>query len=290
MKAINLIPADQRRGAGGAAGRTGGGAYAIVGLLAIALLLFGSWTLTNKQITEKTAEADSLEQQAQIKTAQASALGSYKKFADIRANRVQTVKKLVDTRFDWAHAMGEVSRVLPAKTWLTGLSGTIAPGVASDVGGAADPLRAARPVPAIEMTGCSTSQTEITRLIARLRLINGVDRVSISSAKKSTTLKPKADTVGPIDSAALGSGTVARKDPCTETRPAFSLVVFFKGLITPPGKTGKPELQNSQAPAPAAGATTAPGAATTATTTTTPGTAPSTTPTTSAAPAPGGTQ
>ena len=286
MKAINLIPADHRRGAGGAAGRTGGAAYAIVGLLAIALILFGSWTLTNKQITEKTAEASSLEQQAQIKTAQASALGSFKKFADIRANRVQTVKKLVDSRFDWAHAMGEVSRVLPARTWLTAMTGTIAPGVATDVGGPTDPLRAARPVPAIEMAGCSTSQTEITRLIARLRLINGVDRVSISSAKKATTVKPKSDTTGPIDSAALSSGKVARKEPCTQTRPTFSLVVFFRGLITPPGKTGKPELQGQQA-APAAGATPAPATNSTPTTT---GTTTTPTPTTSATTAPGGTQ
>ena len=34
MKAINLVPSDQQRGAGGRAGRSGGAAYALVGLLA----------------------------------------------------------------------------------------------------------------------------------------------------------------------------------------------------------------------------------------------------------------
>lgn len=287
MKAINLIPADQRRGAGGAAGRTGGAAYAIVGVLALALLMFGAWTVTNRQITEKGAEASSLEQQAAMRTAQADALGPYAKFAELRANRVQTVKKLVDSRFDWAHAMGEVARILPSDTWLTAITGTVAPGVGSDVGGASDPLRTARAVPALEMAGCATSQTAVSSFIGRLELMNGVDRVSLSSSKKSSTVAADADTAGPIDSAQSGS-KVVRKDPCTATRPAFSVVVFYEGLINPPGKTGAPTI-NKQAPAAAGTATgqTTPAATTPAATTTTP----TPTPTTQSAPATaGGTQ
>lgn len=252
MKAINLIPSDQRRGAGGAAGRSGGAAYGILGLLALALLIFASWTITNKQITEKTAEAASLESQAQIRTAQSSALGPYTKFAELRGNRVRTVKQLVDSRFDWAHAFGEVSRILPDTVWLTGLTGTIAPGVGTDVGGASDPLRTARPAPALEMAGCATTQTEVSKFIGRLRLINGVDDVAISKSAKQTTDEPDKGSEA-VDSPQSGTdGEVAREDPCTGTRPVFNLVIFFKGLINPPGKTGKPELKE-QAPAPAAG-------------------------------------
>jgi Tfp pilus assembly protein PilN len=296
VKAINLIPSDQRRGAGGAAGRTGGAAYAIVGGLAIALLMFGLWTVTNKQITEKTAQADSLEQQASARQAQAAALGPYTKFAELRANRVQTVKKLVESRFDWAHAMGELARKLPAGTYLTALTGTVAPGVGSDVGGASDPLRTARAVPALELAGCSRTQSEVSNFIGRLRLMNGVDRVSLSSSKKTGT-GAAAGTGGQIDSAAGSGAKYVRKDPCTADRPAFSLVVFYEGLINPPGTSGKPELNKGGAtpapgqatpapgqttPAPAAGATApAPGTPTT----TTP------TPTTQSAPAAaGGTQ
>lgn len=296
MKAINLIPADQRRGAGGAAGRTGGAAYALVGLLAAALLIFGSWTVTNRQIKERTAEAASLEEQAQMRSQQASALGPYTKFAELRSSRVDTVKRLVDTRFDWAHAFGEISRVLPESTWLTAMTGTIAPGVGSDVGGTSDPLRTARPVPAIEMAGCSTSQTAVTQFIARLRLINGVDRVAISSSKRATTDKPDENS-GPTDSAASVAGQkYTRKDPCTTDRPSFSLVIFFKGLINPPGKSGKPELNTETgagtattagAAPPAGGTATAPAPGGSATTPAAGGTA--TTPTTPA-PAAGGTQ
>lgn len=271
MKAINLIPPDQRRGAGGAAGRTGGAAYAVVGGLVLLLAMFAAWTHTNTQIKEKQAEASSLEQQAAIRTAQAEALGPYAKFAELRTNRVQTVKKLVDSRFDWAHAMGEVARVLPSDTWLTALTGTVAPGVGSDVGGASNPLRTARAVPALEIAGCSVSQSAVSSFIGRLQLMNGVDRVSLTSSKKSSTIEAGGDSSGPIDSAQAGTKFV-RKDPCTPTRPAFNLVVFYKGLINPPGKTGKPTLNGQAAATPgAAPAQTTPPTSTTATTTT-PGT------------------
>ena len=41
-------------------------------------------------------------------------------FRELAGNRVSTVTTLSTTRFDWAHAMREVSRVLPADAWLTG--------------------------------------------------------------------------------------------------------------------------------------------------------------------------
>lgn len=277
MKAINLIPSDQRRGAGGAAGRTGGLSYALIGVLALALIMFAAWTQTNTSIDEKTAEASSLEETAAIRTAQASALGPYAKFAELRTNRVQTIKQLADSRFDWAHAMGELSRTLPADTWLSAMTGTVAPGVGGDVGGASDPLRTARAVPALELSGCATSQTAVTTFLARLKLMNGVDRVDLSSSKKSES-SGATGAVGPTDSASGSAGTV-RDNPCAKPgRPAFSVVVFYEGLINPPGKTGAPTL-NKQAPvAPAAPgaapATTTPAAGAPTSTTTTSQTAP----------------
>jgi hypothetical protein len=51
VKAVNLIPDEQRRGAGGATGRSGGVAYAIVGVLAGIVGLFAVYTMTNSKIT-----------------------------------------------------------------------------------------------------------------------------------------------------------------------------------------------------------------------------------------------
>ena len=45
-------------------------------------------------------------------------------FQRLARDRVETVRTLSVTRFDWAHAMREVGRVVPADVWLTGLSGS----------------------------------------------------------------------------------------------------------------------------------------------------------------------
>ena len=39
MRAVNLIPAEQRRGAGGLAGRTGGVVYVVLGMLVVLVAL-----------------------------------------------------------------------------------------------------------------------------------------------------------------------------------------------------------------------------------------------------------
>jgi len=259
VKAINLVPSDQQRGAGGRAGRSGGAAYALVGLLALGLLLFGAWTYTGKQLKEKEAEASSLKARAAQRASQTAGLASYSQFDQMRTQREQTVVQLADSRFDWAHAFGELSRVLPGNVWLTGLNATIAPGVGADAGGSAsDPLRASLAVPALELVGCATSQDAVTNLLAQLRTMNAVQRVSISKSDSANDIVGKQRS-GPTDAAAapaavqVGAGDV-RTDPCTDPRkPAFSVVVFYEGVVVPPGRTRTPSV---------AGAAAAPGTAT----------------------------
>lgn len=274
MKAINLVPADQRRGAGGRAGRSGGAAYLLIGVLALGLVLFGAWTYTGKQLKEKESEAASLQARAAQRASQTAGLASYTKFDQMRAQRQQTVVQLADSRFDWAHAFGELSRVLPSNVWLTGLSATIAPGVAGDAGGgASDPLRASLAVPALELSGCATDQLAVTNLLAQLRTMNAVQRVSISKSDRADDIVGKRRS-GPTDAAAPaatpgGSGEV-RIDPCVDSRKAtFSIVVFYKGVVAPPGRTRTPTLSGAApaagtaAQAPAAGQPVQPGQPTT---------------------------
>lgn len=305
MKAINLVPSDQQRGAGGRAGRSGGGAYALVGLLALGLLLFGAWTYTGKQLKEKEAEASSLKARAAQRASQTAGLASYSQFDQMRTQREQTVVQLADSRFDWAHAFGELSRVLPGNVWLTGLNATIAPGVGADAGGSAsDPLRASLAVPALELAGCAVNQDAVTNLLAQLRTMNAVQRVSISKSDSANDLVGKQKS-GPTDAAVApaiaqpGGGDV-RSDPCTDPRkPAFSVVVFYQGVVVPPGRTRTPSVAGAAAApgtaSPAPGQTTPaqpgqPAATTPAPAGTTPTTATPATPapaTTTAAPAEG---
>jgi Tfp pilus assembly protein PilN len=255
MRAVNLIPTDQQRGAGGAAGRSGGGAYLLLGALALIVVMAGAYVMAGKKVDDKKTELASVSQQAAAAEAKAHELTSYTKFASIRTKRVDTVTQLANSRFDWSHALREVARVLPTNAWLTSMAGSTAPGVGS--GGSA--LRSALPVPAIELSGCTTSQASVAKMMARMRLIDGVQRVSLQSSDK-----------GNASTASAGSPVIGGSGDCRGGHshfPMFNIIVFYQATAAVPATT------TGTTPTPGATATTSsttpPSSASPANTTTT---------------------
>jgi Tfp pilus assembly protein PilN len=187
MRAVNLIPTDARKGGGaGAAGRSGGAAYVLLGGLAVLVGLVAVWALAGHGLADKRSNLAQLKKETTAAEAQAQALAAYNNYTKVRQDRVSTVRSLALSRFDWAKALDAVARTMPEDAWVSSMTGTAAPGVSVDGGGsAAGNLRSARPVPAIELVGCTTSQSKVARLISRLRAVPGVDRVSIADSKKS---------------------------------------------------------------------------------------------------------
>jgi len=223
MRAVNLIPGDERRGAGGAAGRSGGGAYFLLAALALLVIMAGAYVLSGKSVNDKKSELADVTRQADAAEAKAQSLTSYTSFASMRAKRVQTVTQLAESRFDWSHALREVSRVIPTNAWLTQLTATTSPTV--NVGGG-DPLRAAMAVPALEIKGCTTSQSSVAKMMARMRLIDGVQRVSLSTADKGTKkIQTSTGTTGSTST-----------DDCrgnSNDFPLFTIIVFFDAQAVP---------------------------------------------------------
>ena len=199
MKAVNLLPADARRSSGGVA------AYAVLGVLGLLLLLVTVATLTDRQVADQRAELERVGAEATAAEARVKALSRYTAFADLRAKRVETVTSLAKSRFNWASSLREVSRTIPAGTSLSSLRGTVAPGVAAE--GSSDPLRGSLPVPALELSGCTTSQDSVARMMTAMRQISGVQRVSLSSSEKGE-----------------GGGGAG----CSAGQPVFSMTVFFE--------------------------------------------------------------
>src|SRR5207302_1301314 len=95
--------------------------------------------------------------------------------------RAQTVHELASTRFDWHAALEDLTKVVPTNTTLQSLSATVSPTTSAAGGssGAAGGIRGAINSPAFEMTGCTGNQDEVAQLMSRLRLINGVTRVTL---------------------------------------------------------------------------------------------------------------
>ncbi|HUR84838.1 MAG TPA: PilN domain-containing protein [Solirubrobacteraceae bacterium] len=220
MRAVNLIPDDARK-----AGRTRGtvaigrpsSAYVVLAVLALAVLMSGAWALTSKTLSENTSDLARVEQEARSAEAKVAGLAPYKEFAALKAARVETISELVKGRFDWSHGLREVARVIPADVDITSLVGTTSPTSTVEGAGGGGSLRAALPVPAIDLIGCARSQGRVAQLLARLRAIDGVQRVTLSSSEKA-------------DSASL-SDTDCRR---TTRMPQFQLTVFFQaqpGLV-----------------------------------------------------------
>jgi Tfp pilus assembly protein PilN len=217
MRAVNLIPAEQQRGAGGAAGRSGGGAYIVLAALALFVVMAAAYVQSGKSVTDKQTELARVTQEATQAEAKAQSLQSYTKFSSIRTKRVDTVSQLAASRFDWAHSLREVARVLPTNAWLTALTGTVSPTVT--VGGGSSTLRSALSVPAIQIEGCTTSQASVAKMMARLRLIDGVQRVSLEDSTKGDA------AVGVGDSGGSGGSSDCRGG--SSHFPMFKIVVFY---------------------------------------------------------------
>ena len=275
MRAVNLLPPDLRSGPKGPAPtvptgveNSGAGAFVVLGVLAFAVLALAAYVLAGNTVKEREVELAAATAKSAAVERQVAGLKRYADFESVANARVQTVKDLANSRFDWEQALRDLSRAVPADVTIASFKGDLGSTQGAAAGGSA--LRSALTAPAITLTGCTYSQTKVAKLMARLRNIDGVTRVSLSKSDKEAT----ADGSSTERNAPSATGFCGRNDV-----PAFELVVFFEGAAAA-----------STAPTPGAAA------ATPSTTTSTGGTtpAPSATPSTAtgtpaATPAPAGT-
>ncbi len=238
MRAVNLIPSEQRSG-GTVGSRSQGAAFAVLALLAGVAVLVFMYGSAHHQVSSHHAEAATLTTEAQQLQTQASQLASYTSFVAMREQRLQAIASLVGSRFDWAAAMGELSRVLPPFVSLSSLQGTVgsttattgakAPSSVTTTasassttgaagGGAVSSATPPGTVPTFTLSGCATSQAAVADTLVRLRLINGVSNVTLLSSTAST-------------SSGGGDGSCAAGDPL------FSVQVSFEGLPAPPSSS-----------------------------------------------------
>jgi Tfp pilus assembly protein PilN len=219
VKAVNLIPADARKRGGGVPNSSQLATYGLFGLLAVVLGLVVYYVTTNNTISDRQAQLTTLRAEVSQAQARVSSLGSYTQFRQLAQTRAQTVEGIAATRFDWHSAFVDLTRVVPANTSLQSLQATVAPGASaggSGGSGSAGNLRSNVTAPAFELIGCTATQDDVARLMSRLRLIDGVTRVTLGSSEKSA-----ASQGGASVSAGGAQG-------CGPNKPNFDVVVFFQ--------------------------------------------------------------
>ena len=219
MRAVNLIPAESRRGGvSPSLGKLGPG-HAVLGILLIALVFVTLYVVTSNTISDRTTHLASVKQQVAQIQAEAARLAKYAQFEQLAQERAVTVRQIAATRFDWHAALSDLSKVVPADTSLQSLSATVSAGTGAVGGAAGGAVRGDINAPAFQLKGCTGTQDEVAQLISRLRLINGVTRVTLEDSAKGS-----AASGGTVSSSASGSGAGG----CPANGPSFDLVVFFQ--------------------------------------------------------------
>lgn len=185
MKAVNLIPEDERRG--GAAARLSGLSPVTLGLLGAllaAVVAVSVLVLLGNAVAGRRSELDRLRAQGAATQRAADALAPYAQVARMRARSVAAVRTLADARYDWPRLLDQVSRRVPADVKLTSLTGDVGSLAAA---GAPTPTIATAPTgPAgtagIRVTGCTTTLRSLARLMDSVRQIDGVAGVTLGTS------------------------------------------------------------------------------------------------------------
>lgn len=236
MKAVNLIPSEERRGGSPGIGRSGGAAYivlAALGVLAVLVLVYG---MARHQVSDRKGKLASITAQTQRAREAANTLTPYTSFVALREQRMQAVEAVVDSRFDWAHAFHELGRVLPKRTSISSIDGTVggtpttgstasAPAAATATPTAAAATSATPPgsIPAMTLSGCASTQAEVALTLQRLRLMDGVSAVSLQGSTKSNS---------------TGAGGTSNNGNCEAQSPTFTVQITFEPLPAPAAGSG----------------------------------------------------
>jgi Tfp pilus assembly protein PilN len=222
VRPVNLIPPEQRRGAD-APTRTGALSYVIVGVLAVVLIGVTATVIFGNKVSDKNDEIAVLEAKAAETSARAESLSTYTTFQGIHDARVETVSQLATSRFDWQRVLRELAKVLPQHVWLTSLTGTVSPDVQLQNKGEDGGLRDSIAGPALVVVGCGRTQDDVARLVAAMRDIDGVTRVTAADSAKPAN-----------DSGAAGDDSCQTKSSI----PQFHLVAAFDGVTVAPAGGG----------------------------------------------------
>jgi len=195
VRPVNLLPDDQRRRRPSDGGGKGG--YAVLGVLALLLAMVAAYVLTSNKVTERENETAAVSQEADQLEAQAVQNASYTDFAQIAAMRTQAVAGVAATRFDWERFMRELSLIMPTGSWLQSTDASVA-GVTTSEGSATDATAttttATAAGPTANLVGCTPDQSDVARMMVRLRQANRVVDVTLNES-----LREQGDTPATVD-------------------------------------------------------------------------------------------
>lgn len=207
MRAVNLIPSDQRRGAGGLAGRSGGIVYVLTGGLAVLVALGVVYALAVHSVASRKTDLASVTRQAGIVTAEAQALTPYIQVAGVTTEKVHEVTSLAESRFNWPSALQQLALALPGDVTFTSFTATAGGGAPTSTPAATTATGSAAASgtgASFSLIGCASTQREVAGVLTNLFQVPGVSNVQLASTVE--TIAPKKLSRQAALKAALSAG------------------------------------------------------------------------------------
>lgn len=225
MRAVNLIPAEQRRGAGGLAGRSGGIVYVLTGGLAVLVLLGVVYALAVHDVADKKSQLATVSQQVTETQAQAQVLQPYIAVASLSDSSTNQVVTLAKSRFDWPNAMRQLALGLPSDVTFVSFSGSTTDASTAAPGTTVSPT--GNGGTNFSITGCASTQREIADVLTNLASVPAVTNVSLVKTTETKRVKGKPPR----------AKVLATQATCPDV--TFELTLIYSGAYTI-NNSGKP--------------------------------------------------
>jgi Tfp pilus assembly protein PilN len=189
MRPVNLIPQEQRRRVREES--TGKGAYAALAVLGALLALVVAYVLTSNQVTERKNETAAVSAEADRLEAKAAKQANFTDFSEIAKTRLVAVAGVAESRFDWERLMREVSLLMPEGSWLQTTEASVSgdPTATTTTPTATDPTAVAAS-PAATFVGCTPRQSDVARMMVRLRQMHRVADVELNESTREVASEP----------------------------------------------------------------------------------------------------
>lgn len=180
MKAVNLIPNEQRRAQAG--GAKPGSSYIVIGVLVTLLAMVAGYVLTSNKVTQNKNDAAAAKAEADSLEAEVAQRGSFTNFSQIKETRLASVSGVAATRFDWERFMREVSRVIPSGSWLQSADADVTGEVAGAESDTSSSAAAVAIEPKANLVGCTPEQSDVAAMMVRLRELHRVNDVELNES------------------------------------------------------------------------------------------------------------
>jgi Tfp pilus assembly protein PilN len=208
VRPVNLIPADERRGAARIAGQgPGASVYVLLGVLAVLLVGAVIFQLSTNAVNDRKSELAQLDKEL-ASLRQAGSGVTFAQAQDIARQRFDNIYNTVKGRFDFERRLRQLSRVLPEHSTLSSLTATVEDGADSLEGGegeegASSPSgsggqsdgRASIQGPAFELEICTLANGfAYAEVMTRMRNLDGVTKVLLGDAVERDTASGSSGT------------------------------------------------------------------------------------------------